>query len=235
MILNHHGRRASMDEVAASDEYGALILSRNPVCYYRMNEVSNGTLYDSSGNGNDVTLAGATDFEEPPLIQSGSSIKLAGFNANTVGGNVPSLPTGGSARSVEFWFKTTAWQNNQFYAGADNNGNNYFHLTMHASLSRLYVHRGSGDYIVKTGTLFSIGNVYHMVLTYDGAGRTKAYRNGVLEINALFSFSDTDTTYINFGGLNSVELTGWADEYAFYDYDLSQAEVTASYDTGTGA
>jgi RHS repeat-associated protein len=89
--------------------YASTVRGDSPAAYYRLDDPSGSVAADSSGSSRHATYSGGITQGSAGLVASDSdgAATLDGSSASVVGPALASL-AGGSARSVEVWFKTTS-------------------------------------------------------------------------------------------------------------------------------
>lgn len=171
--------------------YSSVVLANSPDAYYRMGEIS-GHFADSSGHGYDTTSETASIVRGLTGVISGDSDLSAYFASSSSNKIVtPStIPTFGSAFSVEAWFNLIGFPTHGGILGRDSTGSGvsgndaafYFKYTTAGSKKPTFtVVYGSATTVTATGPLLLLGQRYHMVGTYDATdGNIRLYLNGKL-------------------------------------------------------
>jgi hypothetical protein len=241
---------------AGASSYDALIMSRAPTAYYRLEEGSGTFVADETGNwdgvSNSVTLGVAGKVGNAyALTGSPSRIEttlLGSWNSTT-------------DRSVEFWFKSNS--TTAGYIGGtvntNNSGNPIFQIIAHTGTSTsadlsngsnrlgVYFRSSTGhvrkSYTAPTASLFD-GRWHHIVVVCVGAGPSPIvtlYIDGVSQFLTTETFNPATGTQVNFdhammwgcrnvrgtpGGYYECQL----DEIAFYPFALTGAQVQESHD-----
>ena len=231
----------------AGESYPDLILSRNPLVYFRLNETSGTSAADATG-----TYAG-TYVNSPALGEPGVIDTAVAFNgsAQRVETDVNDLTLGGAnPLSIEWWFKASSQSSPNMHFGANNSGTS----------ERLWAYWGSGtvgtdrlrvDYssggtqknAVTNATASSLadGQWHHVVAVYHDANTAMdIYIDGVDDLrensqNGTTSTVNTLTRPLflaarNNNGTPDLHWPGTIDEFAIYDQALTAAEVAENYD-----
>lgn len=250
--------------VKAAD-YPSTITNDNPSAYYRFEETSGGTANDSSTNDVPATIVYNGENTSPVLGAPGIDSNSFNFIVPGPGGesdfgyvDIPESPlitpangTNAAAFSAELWVRPngfpadwsvpiaqglnngTAFDGWNIYVsgpGAGNGNTAYFYLVMRPS-----VFIGYPDFPI------SYGQWYHLVVTYDGTGtNADFYINGVQHVESfpvgsyLPDFTE-DALVASGSSIGWDSFNGNVDEVAFYDYVLSDTQVTNHYTVGLGS
>ena len=256
VALRQLATHAGKLEFRVGMDYQNIVLAKNPLIYWRMNE-SSGTNIDnlgSLGNAADGTYSTNYSFGAAgPLAANGgdsdngitiSNLARAGSPATTVDQNAFD---GASKLTIEFWIKPSA-------TGVDaqpraviskrvaNLNNDAFNVFIYTG--RRIDFRVNGGTDLFSGTALNANSWYHVVAVFDGtlaaASRKKIYINGVLDATG----SSTSTTItatnspIHIGTLNAAygrSYDGVLDEVSLYDQALSLTEVSDRYRAATNS
>lgn len=191
---------------------------------------------DSAGSY-DGTVSGATHTEFGLL---GGAYSFVEGSSNIAIGTP--LPTGNAARSLSMWVKSTDTWPSLFRAGTTTTGNSFAvgisgDTTPNNGDEAIYVQRYTEDVLSSVTTFTTDWN--HVVITYPGTTTwdMKFYINGVELTNTHFGVNSTlstttETQYIGVG--YNPGLNGLIDEVGIWSRELSAAEVTSLYNSGTG-
>jgi hypothetical protein len=204
--------------------------------YWRFDEDSGSIAYDSSGNGHNGTVTGATWV--PGYINSALS-----FNGTTNYVVTPDIPLS-NAFSVSAWVNPAVTTqtgyariaeteyNNGLYLGADSSGNKY----------KFIVNSGSGS-TGSCGASFgcaqggTITSGWHLIVgTFDGTTAILYVDNAEVASDTLRAPANTSyPLYIGrYDASSGYGWNGFLDEVRLYSRALSGGEVTALYNyTGT--
>lgn len=153
--------------------------------------------------------------------------------------------TTGSFQITTGSFSISVWMNKssipgastEMFACADQTGD-YFQFRLFNGEVYMYVKDAGADYCISQKAITS--GWHHVVGTWDNdAHTTKIYIDGVLQdTDTNTDVTITDITSILYIGINSdlssSEYTGILDELAIWNKVLSQDEITALYNSGTG-
>ncbi len=215
------------------------------VGYWKFDEGSGNTAYDSSGNGNSGYL-----INNPQWVMGVSGSAL-GFDGQSSYVNVPdsqSLRPSGDEVSVELWFKPTVTLDSNTPATLFiDKGNSYaFWINMPpqqptpngkigfiVSTDSPYY---NGHWIESTTNQWLAGTWYHIVGTYDGSS-LKIYVNGNLENSVALtgtyltsdSYSLAIGAYDMAAGWRPWFFNGAVDEVKIYNYARTAEEIQNDY------
>jgi hypothetical protein len=200
-----------------------------------MNEESGSTSADSSGNGNTLTLNGAT-------WTLGKYSNALSFNGSTAYASVPDsnsldLTTAGT---VELWFKrngTNSWQSLIAKGNANSNPAHNYYIEFNPSNSILYgVGNGS---LMADGAALSVtdtASFHHIAMTWDGTN-VRLYYDGTLQQTIAQTITPTGNTsplYSGQFGGNAYRFNGTIDDIRIYNRALSQSEIQTDMNTPIG-
>jgi RHS repeat-associated protein len=203
------------------------VIASAPVEYFPMAEASSGptgdVAMDVSGNClNGAYTAGVTRSTPGPSaadISSGTRTDSTNYMALTA--DDLNFPTGGAARSIEFWIKTPVPAANSYVLtvgdGAD-------------TLSFDWLGGGGPvNFIVNNTTVLAIGAAiddghWHLIdLVHDGSGNVLAYADGNYEDTQAISASGSPGGGLSVAGLPGGSFAG----VSLYDYALSGVQIGA--------
>ena len=165
--------------------------------------------------------------------------QAASFNGSSSGMDVAqgALPSGGNARSVSMWIKTTTSTYSSLVRYGAASTNNYFLISLYAdATTNVGVHFWSNDVTVNVGSALFDGNWHQLAMTYDGTN-VKIYVDGVQKgSTANLGTTNTTASTIRIGyqanpdgsGAGSY-FDGEMDQLRFFNKALSASEVTTLY------
>jgi hypothetical protein len=142
------------------------------VARWSFNEGSGSMAHDSSGNGNNGTIYGATWVPGASLL-FGSALRFNGSSDYVSVSDSPSLNITGSI-SVEGWVYLSSLSQQATIAGKWKDMNNtnlrgYLLTVGTDGTPRFYVSTNGSNYPVAIGSKLSLNTWYHLAGTYDGA------------------------------------------------------------------
>lgn len=229
---------------SSQSTYVASVRSSSPLVYYRMNEPSGTTAYDSSANKHNGTYSGGVILGESPLIVNDASAKSVSFPSGFANSNVAWT---NPAVSAECWIKPTAADvasepRIMSNAWSDHTGAGFM-LWITAGTAAF-----NAGYLTARGTYpLTVGKTYHVVGTYDTTSGATLYIDGVSVANQNGTSSqapqtgDGATTYVGVlnassGGFGFTDyFQGNVSDCALYDHALTPTDVSAHYNAGAQA
>jgi hypothetical protein len=250
---------------AMAATYPATILADNPVAYYRLEETSGTTAFDSSGHLFDATYTPNSSSVYPTLGLPGITTNSVGFHGGTSGNAdhvlipfhpelSPALPDGqhGAPFSAECWVMSTthpadyAVPLSMFGSYADpppfNNasGWNFYQTGPPSGGTSFWVlNMKNGAFLSAATVPIALLQWYHLAVTFDGSTVT-FYVNGVSRgttsgITGYFANPSHNGQIGAGANTGFLPFTGNVDEVAFYTNALSLAQVQSHYQTGTNS
>ena len=145
------------------------------VGYWKFDEGSGTTAYDSSGNGNDGTLIGGAQWVEG---QFGGALEFNGSNARV---DAPFIPLDSRSFTITMWVNPVLYTDQQIVFSQDSGGTNvdmHFRLNGNGSV-RMGFYNNDLD---TPGGIIEDNNWYHITFWYDFENQTRrVYINGVQE------------------------------------------------------
>jgi predicted secreted protein len=244
---------------AAHAAYPDLILSNNPVAYYRLEEIAGSTAFDATSNHFDATY----------IVNAGyPQLGLPGITTNSVlFQNVPATgsilipyrpelsPTNsdgqtGAPFSAECWVQATstpsdyavplsmfgAYELNPPYVNAS--GWNFYQSAPSAGNTFWVFNLKNGAFLTASPAI-TLLRWYHLAATFDGSNAV-FYVNGVSNVSAgginSYLANHNADGQIGAGVTTGFQpFSGGVDEVAFYTNLLSPAQILAHYQLGTNS
>jgi hypothetical protein len=207
---------------------------------WHFNETSGQTLYDSSGNGRNMTLGSdATTETKDPLITAsdmtgfGNCLRFDKTNSQYAHAGY-SFPLSANSLTVEFWIKST---DTGSYAHPIASGGMQFYFQRNPD-GGFYVQIGDGSNWTTAGVGSNIadGNWHYVAVTYDYGTTTMAiYIDGSQVMkNSAVSRAVQDPSALYVGGRPSnTFLTGYMDEVRIYNFARSASEISSYWTRAT--
>jgi hypothetical protein len=201
------------------------------VAEWHFDEGSGTVLRDSSGNGNDGTIYGATWVDE----KSGKALSFDGRDDYV---EVPTPYSPINEFSIEAWIKTTSTARQTIFGGST--GNDKFHPCFGVGYGGTA--NKAGGCVNRDGTYIhsnvdvNTGYWNHIVLVANDGGSSttnmKIYVNGVLDADINDPFVIRTWTETHYIGKRESEyyFNGIIDEIRIYNRALSASEIKAHYD-----
>ena len=185
----------------------------------------NGNVLDQPNNVQ-FTVAGA------PASYSNNDTALIGGGNKRLTASLPNLPQGNAARSVSirvFFNSGQLASSSKFLVWGTGTANQAYGFSFNPAETQAWTNYFWGATDVNFSmTAFNFGTWQNFVLTHDGT-QVKVYQNGNLVMTSNRTLNTTGTTLtmgtIPLGATN--ELNCDVDDLRFYNYALSQTEVSA--------
>lgn len=213
--------------------YADEVLADTPLAYWKLDETSGTTAFDSSGNGRNLTWTGTPGLGASPLINTGTAVTLSGDD----GASRPlDAFTNRSQYSVELWFSSTATASSFLllhFAGTA--GAWGLQLNRPGTTAGSVTARNYSTSVQVSSAAVNNGARHHVVLVQD-ATTLRLYVDGTQVNSAASAQVNNDLIGINLGQDNTGanKLVGKLDEVAYYGAPLSAARVLAHYNAGIG-
>ncbi len=164
-----------------------------------------------------------------------SAVFLENYKA-LVSGNIPTLPSAGSKRSVSFWFKrarTVPAEHHSIFVWGTETATNAYGVTINND-NTVTNFGWQADETSQTASALTT-NWDHYVVTYSDTKVVCIYKNGVL-IRTGSQNWNTIGSVLTLGSKTSGGLTniyGYLDDFELYNTTLSQAQVNNLFTNGT--
>ena len=213
------------------------VLADNPVAYYRFEETSGTTAFDTTANSNDGTYTNGVLINQSGAASLGKAARFDGVN------DCVSTPrTVSTSFTLELWINTTASSltGTQAYEGngllwSDVGGaaNDFAMAMLNSGLSFF---TGNPDTTVTSATIINDGRWHHMVATRTQGGNVEIFVDGISRGTTTTNNNPLDgNPSIMIGGnvLDSRYFPGLIDEVAYYPTVLSVARIQAHFQAGS--
>ncbi len=210
-----------------------LAAQTGPVAHWQFNEGSGTIAGDSSGNGNFGMLVNG------PVWTTGiegTALRFDGVDDYVEVGNSASLNPAAEL-SLAVWVNASSFSSTQLLVSKYGAGGiQYFMRIQSGGRVRFGLNAGGIVTDVNTNTTLSANTWHHVAATYDGT-QMRVYVDGVLDAFA------TKTGLMNDNGsnlniarheANRMFFNGLLDEVRLYNQALTDSEVLALFDPGTG-
>jgi hypothetical protein len=205
------------------------VIADMPIAYWRMDEMSEGSVVDNSGFGRHLDYTGIVDILNPPLIAGGQSkyFDTTDYASTTIGGF---LVNGREANgfSLEAWVRTDGTPSTErLILGRANDG---VFVVQDGFEFRLVSSDGI-TYKVKY-TVATWERTYHVVATFSG-GQMSLYVNGEYGDSTPFfgEFTNTSNTFY-VGGTGTTGPSMYIDEVAVYQAAMPPNAIGVHYSWG---
>lgn len=213
--------------------YSDVVLADAPLAYYRLGEPSGTTAVDASANGNDGTYHNMA-LGTPGLLAGDADSAITGNGSNSYVDSPLALNPASGPFSVELWLKPASFANTRNIVGQrDGTGTGHSVLWAHQTTGVLAATLGGGvEY--DSGAALAVGNVYHVVFTFD-SGTYTFYVNGVAAGSGAATVDPATGGWVIGASKNLVNgPAGVMDEVAIYDKALTPEQVANHYTAGSG-
>ncbi|MCX6119406.1 MAG: LamG domain-containing protein, partial [Proteobacteria bacterium] len=223
--------------VRQKPSYRDVVMSLNPVGYWRLGETSGTTAVDLGSGGNNGTIQSGVTLGSTGALTSDldAAMTFPGSDANgyvTVPNGYTNLLSNNNLNSVSIWVNPSSLGNAPVLVSPS--GSNIFFWEIGSNL----VYWGSpASYRTYTVSL-STGSWYHIVFVKTGSGDSgNLYINGALQTNysGVMPSSPSATADLYFGRYSQANwaLNGKIDEVAIFNSALTGGQVAALYRAGT--
>lgn len=227
---------------SSGSPYRDLVLSYNPVAYWRLGELSGATAADEAEayngayqNGFMLGVSGAIDDD------ADTSADLAGGADDRV--QIAGLGVSGTGITLLAWFNADAFGDDRIISKAtgENIPDHYWSLGTPNNSSlrvRLMLNGATVQHTFSTSA-FSTGQWYFVAVTYDGS-TVRAYVNGgqIGSASATGTLSTNTSVATAIGnqpsGAGDRAFDGRIDEVAVFDEALTATEISSLYAIATG-
>ena len=210
----------------------------NPAAWWRFDEASGRTVYDSSGNGNDGTIQGSYSRD------TGACGDALYFNGYSTYVTVPDSDTLDAPGSITYtaWLKPETTSNYHEWTclldKGDSTGSNYrYYAWKYLGVSSFSILTGADSEFEVDGYDYNYGEWQHLAFVADkDAGTAKLYVNG--EYFGATTYSPSS------GIVNNLDLTigmrqtidryrykGYMDEVMLFTEALTDNQIRSIYDT----
>ena len=204
---------------------------------------SGGTWSDDTVNNQDVRGS----IEYMPAGKVGTSWTFNGSTSEVTTASTSLMPSTFSAMTINVWLKPSSVRTSYAIGTSpfDGNTNNFFNiLTTANGVFRIAGGSNTNQDYVDTTSSYSTSSWQMVTLVYDGsltaANRLKAYFNGAQQgtSQSTAASSYTQTTRLSLGKQGTSGQTfygGGMDEVTYWNRALSSSDITALYNSGSGA
>ncbi len=196
------------------------------VGWWRFDEGSGTTAFDSSGNGNDGVIEGDAQWVEGQL---GGALEFNGSNARVV---APYIPLDSRSFTITMWVYPVLYTSEQVVISQvqSNTTNTSLHYRIYGPDSgRVRMGFYSND--LDTTTTLEQNNWYHLTFWYDYENQNRRiYINGVLEAEAGAGpyLGTTGNTVIGMWDNTAQWFQGIIDDVQIYDHALTDSEIQSA-------
>jgi len=233
----------NMTEASVYSDAGTTIGSS-----YTFIESGGSTIYDVSGNANHLTLTGTTSTFWAATTTTGPHWTVTnGYSGEGVFNGITSRVTGltpsaGGTLSMDAWMVCGPSCNDDPVYHSGQASEDAWGVFMVGGSGKVHIEMGDGGNYYKTGTsLYSKGNLVHVVVTWDGSSVAKCYIDGVdsaLSVGGGAPYDPSGMTTARIGRATEIGITYFDGEiYRVRNWDevLDQTRVTALFSGGIEA
>ncbi len=229
-VLQDMNAGASLTVGVGADEADEIIdgAGAPPIAEWKFDENQGTTAYDTSGNGNDGTVNGAT---WKSGCQQGACLEFDGNNRISIS-NDPILSP--NQVTVGVWARLSPSFNSWGYLVAKEWGYSGYALYVAADRRPVFItNDGSSPQNINYGsTNLEKGKWYYLVGTYDGTKST-IYVDGVSEnVQSFDMVQSSSTLFLGNHGDNTRGFNGQIDHIKIYDYARTPAQIAYDYNRG---
>jgi hypothetical protein len=216
----------------------ATILSSGLLSYWKFDE-SNGDAADSSGNGKTLTNVNTVTYSAAK-INNGANMVRPNAQGFTTSNSTHHFDT--TAGTVNCWIKLSSNVPaiNAYVLAADGTGSGLagyeFDVIGTPTQNAIRLYFGSGVVSLNGSTALSTGTFYMVTATWNTGGK-QLFVNAVSDgtDNTPQTLTNGDTAYtVGQRNNSSEQMDGVMDECGVWNRTLSQSEITALYNSGSG-
>jgi Tol biopolymer transport system component len=215
--------------------YGSAVSADHPIVYYRLDDTGCCVATDSSGHATNGTYASSgISYGVPGLLTGDLDTAITTtFNGPAVTASDSTLPAGSSARTVEFWERTTANPFQTFLSYGVANGGQLLMVSTRGATS-LGLFGYTDDAIFATPYPLNDGNPHHIAVAYDGGVTVTGYVDGqqVGQGTLPSPLATPLGSGLKVGAGFDGPFNGALDEVAIYAGALSPTQINAHWRAG---
>jgi len=219
--------------------YQSMILSEQPVGYWRLGETS-GLYADLSGNGVNLSINGGVTRGVTGLL-TGNADPATSFNGTTGYLSYSTMPpqlSSVGAVSVEAWINPNSWLDFSGRAIARQDGQaQYTMLVQNGALVFNWFGSDLAWHAIQASNVLSLNAAQYVVITRDANLNVRFYVNGILVGVPTATIAPGPATGgWDIGGLSFGQwFSGVIDEVAVFNYTMTQSQITAHHNAGIAA
>lgn len=217
--------------------YSPSVLALSPLVYYKLDDATS-SIIDSSASANTATAsASGVSYQQPSLL-SGATPGYSLYMASSGYVTIPRLAAMDGAYTAVALIKPAALQTLYLWHKGDYSAGNQGHTVQLTAAGKLTVeHFNTAFYSVTTANpIIAPNEKAWIACVYDGATTFTIYKNGAaiqtLTLTNAF-VSNTQPLTLNGvrqSGVTNYGMTGWWDEFAWFNYQLSAGQISALYE-----
>ncbi|MHC4626226.1 MAG: LamG domain-containing protein, partial [Planctomycetota bacterium] len=205
------------------------------VGWWRLDEGSGTTAFDSSGAGNDARFEGSPVWV--PDGKLGGALRFNGSSDYLAAPDSESLDVNGDQLTMAAWINGEDWPaaNHVVRKVADTGTGSIYILRVQPDSVRVYLNTSAGETLVQGTTVLATNEWIHIALTYDGA-QASIYVDGQLDVTMDVSgeLTQSDNELRIGRGEPAGYFMGMIDDVRVYNHALTEDELLAAME-GAGA
>lgn len=211
-----------------------------PIAWWKLDSATGTTATDDSGNGHDSYSMSTPTWAAGKF---GNALNFDGKDSVSLPNNLLTTASG----SVSMWFKTSTNFSDYailFYMSSDTYGNGLgsqseLHVNFTSAEKIQFYARGSAaglwdhDVDITSASSYNNNSWHHVAATWNVGGSAYLYVDGVqvgtAADTAVFTFGNTQRTYLSRTNLNTNRYTGLMDDVRIYGSPLTPVQVQSLY------
>lgn len=218
----------------------------NPVVTFVSPTLSSGSHSNSSTLNINVTSTdadGITNITLSAYNSTGLASSSILGSALNFSGTAQGISTAGNYQGgIAGGFSYSTWFNARSVSGTTSLAGNAQYITMGIAMTvnhkdiTVYIENPGSEALCTTDTytLLEAGNWYHLVLTYNKTDMN-IYINGILRQTCTKTLTNSTNNFRIAGDtMRGYDWNGMMDESAFFTSEITQSQVSALYNSGTG-
>ena len=206
------------------------------VGWWRLDEGSGTTAYDSSGSGNDARFEGAPVWVDSGKL--GGALKFNGVSDYLAAPDSESLDIGGDQLSIAAWINGEDWPgaNHILRKISDMDTSSIYMLRVQPDTVRVYLNTSAGEVIVDGTTPLAPNEWAHIAVTYDCAD-ARIYVDGQLDgsMSVTGELSQSNNELRVGRGEPAGYFMGMLDDVRLYNHALTEDELVSAMEGGGAA
>ena len=203
------------------------------VGWWRLDEGSGTTAYDSSGSGNDARFEGAPVWVDSGKL--GGALKFNGSSDYLAAPDSESLDIGGDQLSIAAWVNGEDWPaaNHVLRKISNADTSSIYMLRVQPDTVRVYLNTSAGEVIIDGTTALAPNEWAHIAVTYDGAD-ARIYVNGQVDgsMSVTGELTQSDNEVRIGRGEPAGYFMGMLDDVRLYNHALTEDELVSAMEGG---
>jgi hypothetical protein len=193
---------------------------------WNFDDTTGSIAYDSSGNGNNGTIFGATSVQG----KFGNALSFDGVTNCVELNSVIHAP-----KTVSFWIKTSDSTDIQSVVSTDNSEEYIYGILSGKAFYGWHQESGAWNEITSTASV-ATGNWVYVAFVYDSNDNMNIFINGVLDSSSQTYFGNSEKAIFTMFGVSSYTLWGLhqmfkgsLDDVRIYNRTLNASEIQSLY------